>query len=352
MAATISYLFPAGMCALMLSTCILVPEPLLAEEQSGEWQELRDQRLSPHGEAVSSLEFSPTGTHLASGSYDNTIWVMRVPDGDFRTKRVEFIHRIPGQPRPVTFLSFGGERIASNAGPGAVQIWRTTDGSKVGPPIKVAAEGPVALSPDGQILAFGADVPTHSDGGVDVTVGEIHLVRVSDRKTVRTLSGHARYVISLAFSPDGKWLASSGVGDQMIRLWSASEGRLLHEAPYRQRESLVFSPDGELIAGGLRQAGGVAILRTPELKSIHQINWNSIGDLAFSPDGKLLAVCSWSDLVGAPSLHLVRVADGKTLQTLVNETPTATSVAFHLDGSILAAGMSDGSIRFFNRPGD
>lgn len=340
----------AGLLALALCTC----SPAAEFYKPGKWQEIRDQRLQPHGKVISSLDFSPTGTHLASGSYDNTIWVMRVPDGDFRTKRIEFIHRITGQPRPVGFLTFagGGERIASNAGPGAVQIWDTTDGSKVGPPIKVAAEGPVALSPDGQILAFGAGFPADFDSGEDANNGQIYLVRVSDRKTVRTLSGHARYVTSLAFSPDGKWLASSGVGDQMIRLWSASEGRLLHEAPYRQRESLVFSPDGELIAGGVRQSGGVAILRTPELISMHQINWNPIVESAFSPDGKLLVLCSWSDLVGAPSLHLVRVADGNVLQTLVDEEPTAMSVAFHPDGDILAAGMSDGSIRFFSPSAD
>ena len=68
---------------------------------------------------------------------------------------------------------------------------------------------------------------------------------------VRTLSGHTSWVWSVAFSPDGMWLAS-GSGDQTVKLWDVASGELVrtlsgHTDPVR---SVAFSPDGTRLASG------------------------------------------------------------------------------------------------------
>ncbi|MBK6997432.1 MAG: PD40 domain-containing protein [Lewinellaceae bacterium] len=74
---------------------------------------------------------------------------------------------------------------------------------------------------------------------------------LSSGKVLQTLDGHSASVNSVAFSPDGKWLAT-GSSDETAKIWDWTSGKVLHtlEGHTASVNSVCFSPDGKQIATG------------------------------------------------------------------------------------------------------
>jgi WD40 repeat protein len=307
--------------------------------------------LKGHRNRVLSVAFSPNGKTLVTASDDTTakLW-------DVATQRA--VHTFVGHTTQVSALALSadGRTVITGSQDGAVKLW--------GVRVRQAADllqghtGPVncvQFSPDGRILA---------SGGTDNTVKlwEVASQRVvatfpgHSGWNENSSSGQAG-VNSVAFSPDGKTLAiGADAGNEPnvpaeVRLWdvvSRCELVTLREKihagePRRQEIALAFSPDGRLLASGT-WSEAATLWDVTSRREVARLEGHRVGStfLAFSPDGKILAAAAGFEnavqLWAIPSRH--RVASLKTSDAAIN-------VAFAPDGRTLAAGVRDGTVRLW-----
>jgi WD40 repeat protein len=145
----------------------------------------------------------------------------------------------------------------------------------------------VAYSPDGRTLA---------SGSVDET---IKLWDLKTGKERATLKGHTAGVQSVAYSPDGKTLASGGE-DETIKLWDIKTGqeRATLTGHTDWVKSVVYSPDGQTLASGSDDKTiKLWDIKTGKERATFEGHTESVFSVAYSPDGKTLASGSWDKTI-------------------------------------------------------
>lgn len=165
------------------------------------------------------------------------------------------------------------------------------------------------------------------------------------------LKGHQGLVFGVAFSPDGKTLATAGF-DGFVKLWDFPAGKEHGSLKAYSTDdkkpvySVVFSPDGNLIA----TAGADSIIRVWDKsgKQKHELkgHTNVVDALAFSPDNKTLASGA-----GDKDVRLWDAVAGKEIKKLGSHKESVYAVAFSPNGELLASTGNDGFIKIWEVKG-
>ncbi|MBI3656099.1 MAG: WD40 repeat domain-containing protein, partial [Acidobacteria bacterium] len=180
----------------------------------------------------------------------------------------------------------------------------------------------VRWSPDGRYLASGANDPDRT----------VKIWEAESGRLVRTLQAHTGGVGSVAWSPDGKRLASAGYyGGVELIIWEASTGEVLRTLP--GGKVAAWSPDGRYMASAYGYRVNLYEVETGTLVRTFEGHNQVVETVAWSPDGQYLASGAGAPFDG--TVKVWEVKTGRLIRTLIHGGPV--SVAWSPDGNYLAA---------------
>lgn len=329
-------------------------KPLLTFKSSQRW--------------VRAVCFSPDGSILASGGVDGTVKLWDVGTG-------QCLKTLQGHTRDISSVAFSpdGRTLASSSREETVRLWDISTGQCL-----KTLQGhtntvwSVIFSPDGTILISGGhdqtvklwDVQTgrclktlqgpavvwtvaFNSAGDTLASGsrQVQLWDVRTGHVLKTLQGHTAIVRSVAFTPNGKILASA-CEDCTIKLWDVSTGQCLKTLQGHSSgiQSIAFSSDGmSLVSGSKDNTFKVWDVYTGQCLKTHRSYLGAIRSITFSPCGNILASGSED--------HTIKVWDvntGQCLITLQGHTSVVRQVAFSPNGDILVSSSSDQAVKLWD----
>ncbi|MEX0270165.1 NB-ARC domain-containing protein [Leptolyngbyaceae cyanobacterium UHCC 1019] len=306
------------------------------------------QVLTDHTGCVWSVSFSGDGQQLASSSEDQTVrlWnlqgqCLRILQG--HTQSVYSVHFAPDQ-----------QTLASSSNDTTIRIWDVSNGNCLSV-LQEHTSGVrcVRYSPDGQRLASSSH-----DGSIRLWNGQLHSKPSSSNpsfinSSVKLLHGHTDWVWDIAFSPDGRVLASTG-RDSTLRLWSVPDGQSIHVLKGHAHDvyGLAISADSQLLAS----AGQDNTVRLWHLQSGQSLKTlrgytGGIQSLSLSPDNQILASSRQDETIQLWRLQLdskPQLHPHKTFSSPTRWISSLTNLSFSPDGQTLAINRHDGSIALWN----
>ena len=239
---------------------------------------------------------------------------------------------------------------------GPINLWNVSTGQRI-LTLPEQSRFKITFSPDSKLLAFES-----SDGAIKIWD------RLNRKYITTLLDAHEEYgdnanwhwgrVVHLAFSPDSRLLASVGKWDNSVKVWDVSSGE--HVTTIRNAGKVAFSPDGKLLASAtFGSAGGTKLWNVETGQLIATLPGGAPS--AFSPDGKLLAsdgeVTEWEIVEGNSGIKLqspieksgIKLWNVETGQ-LITTLPGSPPFSFSPDGKLLAS-MSAYEEKYFYKGG-
>ncbi len=218
------------------------------------------------------MDVSPNGQNVAVGGIAQVISLLETASGKETIK-------IRGHQDFLSALAYAhsGRQLAAGGWNGELKVWDCTRKPEHSVFLTPSAFC-VACSPDGKFIALGG-------------VGRLEILDVERGISIKTTPLPSGGDTRVAFSPDGRFLASVG-GDGFLRLWDAGTWNRLNDVKAHSERSLAlkFSPDSKtLVTSGYDRA--VRFWSSPDLREVRRLAGytNFVTDFAFTPDGRLLA---------------------------------------------------------------
>jgi WD40 repeat protein len=266
------------------------------------------------------VDFSLDGRHLVSAS---TVWDAET-GRELRTLNVGLLDDVEFSPDGQCLAAI---RWSTKDRPGELRVWNTLTDQEL---FSFKNNGgSVAFSPDGRRLAT-------ADGNA------IAVWDTQTRQLLFILQGHTELVSHLVFSPDGQRLASTSL-DQTLRVWELQKGQAIRVLRGQERgHILAFSPDGNrLVSPG--PVGGARVWDCVGRQDQETLTLNGFrGPMPLPPGATWVVVSPDFKSLAGVSGKTVKLWDARTRQETLTvkgeHTNPVQCVAFSADGKLLASG--------------
>ena len=285
----------------------------------------QDATILDHGGSVQSVAFSPVDNSLvASAGEHNTIKLWNL--------RENTVKPLKGHKNTVNSVVFSpdGKLLVSSSEDNTIKIWNVSEWQSIETiePITVQMPSPVhsvVFHPNGQLLA---------------TSGRhVKLLDVYNQTEMATLQ-HDQWVWTVAFSRDGRYLATDDGIETTVKVWDIQQKQIatILEKHASDVNFVKFSPDDRILASS-SWGGEVKLWDVSNWELLGTLHNNGSAAIDFSADGKTLASG------GPEEVTLWSVARGEKIATLQGHTGWIRGVAFSADGMLLASGGEGGAVR-------
>ncbi len=293
----------------------------------------RDQAIKGHDSFVYGVAFHPDGARIASSSWDGTARLWDATTGEqlrsFNHGKTKIVSSVAIHPK--------GRLLATVARDNGLRLWDVDSGELLHR-WEVATidwrDTRIAFSPDGKLIASGS------------ADGRVRLWNVNTRAEYAVLEKHSDAVRDVSFSPDSRWLASTGeFTDHSVFIWDVARKSRIQVLDKHTASvyALSWNRAGTLLASGSLD-GTVRIWDTATWREVANLKQGAnVYGVIFTPDGKLLAV--------ACSDNVIRLWDVESKQEtaeLSGHTDYVHALSFSPDGTRLASASGDRTIRVWD----